>query len=212
MSDRIYSFHVSAVGLEDILNRDLELTGDSSIEDLAFAVLSTVGGDAGRRWKADIPGRTFEYPDLEGRDAIEPPDPIATTLDDLPLRPGRKIDITYDPNASWIFTAEVEDIREEEVPEKSAYPRVTGGTGAGIRVGLNPLEMKEAIDARRKGRSILTAHPREEEEEIYLKYGPMADKDWDYSTFDIEKANAVLQDDMAEMVDTAYLSGERPFN
>lgn len=200
------------IGLEETLNRDLELTGDSTVEDLVFAVLSTVGADGSRRWTAEIPGRIFQYPDLEGRDASAPPDPIATTLQDLPLKPGRKVLITYDPRLNWTFAAEVTNIQDLAASaDVGDYPKVTGGTGAGIQPNLNPLEMTAAVNALLEGRPLLDELPKEDEEELYIKYGDMLSPGYDYTAFDVQAANESLAGDMADILDTAYRAGERPF-
>ena len=127
---RVYTFKIVYIGCENKIWRDIQISSNSTMAVLGYAVLSSFSTCAYHLFMMTYKGTNYELDDEEFQ--TKPKLMSETKLGNLKLEIGDKIHMIYDFGEEQEF--EITLLSDEEMPKGSgrAYPKVSDGAGRGI--------------------------------------------------------------------------------
>lgn len=127
---KVYTFKIVYIGCESRIWRDIQISSNSTMAVLGYAVLSSFSTCAYHLFMMSCKGTNYELDDEEFQ--TKPKLMTETKLGNLKLEIGDKIHMIYDFGEEQEF--EITLISDEEMPKGSgrAYPRISDGAGRGI--------------------------------------------------------------------------------
>ena len=191
---RVYTFKIVYIGCENKIWRDIQISSNSTMAVLGYAVLSSFSTCAYHLFMMTYKGTNYELDDEEFQ--TKPKLMTETKLGNLKLEIGDKIHMIYDFGEEQEF--EITLISDEEMPKGSgrAYPRISDGAGRGIIDDMPSdklLKLIKKIDET--GNSDF----------IYAHRGEHAH--WDYRNYRIDIDNCLLKGEIAK-IKSAYENPE----
>ena len=187
---RVYTFKIVYIGCENKIWRDIQISSNSTMAVLEYAVLSSFSTCAYHLFMMTYKGTNYELDDEEFQ--TKPTLMSETKLGNLKLEIGDKIHMIYDFGEEQEF--EITLLSDEEMPKGSgrAYPKVSDGAGRGI---IDDMSAEDLLDLIKKidktGKSDF----------IYAHRGERAP--WDYRDYRIDIDNALLKGEIAK-IKSAY--------
>ncbi|MBD9012797.1 MAG: plasmid pRiA4b ORF-3 family protein [Ruminococcus bromii] len=194
---RVYTFKIVYIGCENKILRDIQISSNSTMAVLGYAVLSSFSTCAYHLFMMTYKGTDYELDDEEIQ--TTPKLMSETKLGNLKLEIGDKIHMIYDFGEEQEF--EITLLSDEEMPKGSgrAYPKVSDGAGRGI---IDDMSAKDLLDLIKKidktGKSDF----------IYAHRGERAP--WDYRNYQIDIDNCLLKGRIAK-IKSAYENPEEDF-
>lgn len=177
MKAQVYRFKMEYVGFEDKINRVVDISSNSSMAKLGYALLAAFDTFAYHLFFMKYKGQRYEIR-FEGDDFYLPAiNPIEVKLKELNLQPGDKIEMIYDYGCDQKFMITFEGSSEMEKGSSCLYPKIVSGAGRGILDDVSPYEFGEIIYAIDRN------------EELDDEYLSVLEDDWDYRDFDVDTAN-----------------------
>ena len=194
---RVYTFKIVYIGCENKIWRDIQISSNSTMAVLCYAVLSSFSTCAYHLFMMTYKGTNYELDDEEFQ--TKPKLMSETKLGNLKLEIGDKIHMIYDFGEEQEF--EITLLSDEEMPKGSgrAYPKVSDGAGRGI---IDDMSAEDLLDLIKKidksGKSDF----------IYAHRGERAP--WDYRNYQIDIDNCLLKGEIAR-IKSAYENPEEDF-
>lgn len=194
---RVYTFKIVYIGCENKIWRDIQISPNSTMAVLGYAVLSSFNTCAYHLFMMTYKGTNYELDDEEFQ--TKPKLMSETKLGNLKLEIGDKIHMIYDFGEEQEF--EITLLSDEEMPKGSgrAYPKVSDGAGRGI---IDDMSAEDLLDLIKKidkaGKSDF----------IYAHRGERAP--WDYRNYQIDIDNCLLKGEIAR-IKSAYENPEEDF-
>lgn len=187
---RVYTFKIIYTGCENRIWRDIQVSSNSTMAVLGYAVLSSFSTCAYHLFMMSCKGTNYELDSDEFQ--TKPKLMTETKLGDLGLELGDKIHMIYDFGEEQEF--EITLLSDEAMPKGSgrAYPKVSDGAGRGIIDDMPSdelLKLIKEIDKTAKS-DFSYAHKGE-----HLP--------WDYRNYRIDIDNALLKGEISQ-IKTAY--------
>lgn len=188
---RVYTFKIIYMGCENKIWRDIQISSNSTMAVLGYAVLSSFRTScAYHLFMMTYKGTDYELDDEEFQ--TKPKLMSETKLGKLKLEIGDKIHMIYDFGEEQEF--EITLLSDEEMPKGSgrSYPKVSDGAGRGIIDDMSADELLKLIKKIDKtGKSDF----------IYAHKGEHLP--WDYHDYQIDIDNALLKGEIAK-IKSAY--------
>lgn len=187
---RVYTFKIVYIGCENKIWRDIQISSNSTMAVLGYAVLSSFSTCAYHLFMMTYNGTNYELGDEEFQ--AKPKLMSETRLGNLKLEIADKIHMIYDFGEEQEF--EITLLSDEEMPKGSgrAYPKVSNGAGRGI---IDDMSAEDLLDLIKKidktGKSDF----------IYAHRGERAP--WDYRNYQIDIDNCLLKGRIAK-IKSAY--------
>lgn len=183
MATQIYTFHIRYVGCENKIWRTLEISSNSDLATLGYAVLASFNTKAYHLFMIICKGIRYET-DIENYD--EYPLMREQKLSSLDFKPGEHINMIYDFGCEQEF--DIEFVKERPMPRGTgrAYPKIINGAGYGIIDDMPAFELLDIIkkiDSSGKSDYVITT-------EIGTEMV------WDYRKYDLKADNALLRGDV----------------
>lgn len=194
---RVYTFKIVYIGCENKIWLDIQISSNSTMAVLGYAVLSSFSTCAYHLFMMTYKGTNYELDDEEFQ--TKPKLMSETKLGNLKLEIGDKIHMIYDFGEEQEF--EITLLSDEEMPKGSgrAYPKVSDGAGRGI---IDDMSAEDLLDLIKKidktGKSDF----------IYAHRGERAP--WDYRNYQIDIDNCLLKGRIAK-IKSAYENPEKDF-
>jgi hypothetical protein len=135
---KTYQFMTELMGFKPRMWRRIQVSGDVTVTELSFAVMSTFKVMGGHLWnfefmgmknRANDHGRMFMYAD--GFNDFDDEDPDTVTAAEIFKQPKDRAFINYDMGDDWLFKVSLEAILTDTV-DSAELPRVLKGKGRGI--------------------------------------------------------------------------------
>lgn len=183
---RVYTFKIVYIGCENKIWRDIQISSNSTMAVLGYAVLSSFSTCAYHLFMMTYKGTDYELDDEEFQ--TKPKLMSETKLGKLKLEIGDKIHMIYDFGEEQKF--EITLLSDEEMPKGSgrSYPKVSGGAGRGIIDDMSADELLKLIKKIDKtGKSDFTYAHRGE------------DLPWDYHDYQIDIDNTLLKGEISKI-------------
>lgn len=187
---RVYTFKIVYIGCENKIWRDIQISSNSTMAVLGYAVLSSFSTCAYHLFMMTYKGTNYELDDEEFQ--TKPKLMSETKLGNLKLEIGDKIHMIYDFGEEQEF--EITLLSDEEMSRGSgrAYPKVSDGAGRGI---IDDMSAEDLLDLIKKidktGKSDF----------IYAHRGERTP--WDYHNYQIDIDNCLLKGRIAK-IKSAY--------
>lgn len=142
---RVYTFKIVYIGCENKIWRDIQVSSNSTMAVLGYAVLSSFSTCAYHLFMMTYKGTNYELDDEEFQ--TKPKLMSETKLGNLELEIGDKIHMIYDFGEEQEF--EITLLSDEEMPKGSgrAYPKVSDGAGRGI---IDDMSAEDLLDLIKK--------------------------------------------------------------
>lgn len=142
---RVYTFKIVYIGCENKIWRDIQISSNSTMAVLGYAVLSSFSTCAYHLFMMTYKGTNYELDDEEIQ--TTPKLMSETKLGNLKLEIGDKIHMIYDFGEEQEF--EITLLSDEEMPKGSgrAYPKVSDGAGRGI---IDDMSAEDLLDLIKK--------------------------------------------------------------
>lgn len=142
---RVYTFKIVYIGCENKIWRDIQISSNSTMAVLGYAVLSSFSTCAYHLFMMTYKGTNYELGDEEFQ--AKPKLMSETKLGNLKLEIGDKIHMIYDFGEEQEF--EITLLSDEEMPKGSgrAYPKVSDGAGRGI---IDDMSAEDLLDLIKK--------------------------------------------------------------
>ena len=187
---RVYTFKIVYIGCENKIWRDIQISSNSTMAVLGYAVLSSFSTCAYHLFMMTYKGTNYELND--GEFQTKPKLMAETKLGNLKLEIGDKIHMIYDFGEEQEF--EITLLSDEEMPKGSgrAYPKVSDGAGRGI---IDDMSAEDLLDLIKKIDKIGKS------DFIYAHRGERAP--WDYHNYQIDIDNCLLKGRIAK-IKSAY--------
>ncbi|WP_125760420.1 plasmid pRiA4b ORF-3 family protein [Companilactobacillus hulinensis] len=174
---QVYKFKVKLRDFENTIWRDIEVSANSTMAKLSYAVLAAFEAEGshmfdinynGVSYSIMFPGMDYPYGTKEAR---------KTKLTSLKMEIGDTATLTYDYGSSWTFNLELIEISEMKRGSGNHYPYVTDGAGRGIIENIFPSDLEKIIqDTDTTGKiPEINEHP------------------WDYRNFSLEYHQSLLK-------------------
>ena len=187
---RVYTFKIVYIGCENKIWRDIQISSNSTMAVLDYAVLSSFSTCAYHLFMMTYKGTNYELDDEEFQ--TKPKLMSESKLGNLKLEIADKIHMIYDFGEEQEF--EITLLSDEEMPKGSgrAYPKVSDGAGRGI---IDDMSAEDLLDLIKKidktGKSDF----------IYAHRGERTP--WDYRNYQIDIDNCLLKGRIAK-IKSAY--------
>ena len=193
----IYEFKVELAELPKKIWRKIELTSETNVATLGYAILAAFECNASHLFYINFNENRYEII-FDDSFVIEPTiDPVKTKLSELNLSVGDVLEMEYDYGASWEFTIKLTSITEMQPDAAARYPYVTAGRGKGIIEDTSPYELADIIEeTNRTGKF-----------PMYYDYNCDKEVEWNYKDFDLNYCNELLKDNISE-IQFAYEQSE----
>lgn len=205
---RIYTFRFESAWYPDDFWREVEITSEATVGDLAGAVLASFDTDPDHLWSVYHNGFKYYHFDDDDQPGYErkPANPIRAydiTLGELGLRVRSKMEMMYDYGTTWYFNMRVVGSRPQTPKDKPGdYPRLIAGHGRDLLDDM-PMdviyEIQEGLDS---------GEDLEKNEYIMGYIGDWYDE-WEYPEFNLEEAQKRFPG-RARSISAMYSHG-RPF-
>ena len=142
---RVYTFKIVYIGCENKIWRDIQISSNSTMAVLGYAVLSSFSTCAYHLFMMTYKGTNYELDDEEFQ--TKPKLMSETKLGNLKLEIGDKIHMIYDFGEKQEF--EITLLSDEEMSRGSgrAYPKVSDGAGRGI---IDDMSAEDLLDLIKK--------------------------------------------------------------
>lgn len=191
---RVYTFKIIYMGCENRIWRDIQISSNSTMAVLGYAVLSSFSTCAYHLFMMTYKGTNYELDDEEFQ--TKPKLMSETKLGNLKLEIGDKIHMIYDFGEEQEF--EITLISDEEMPKGNgrAYPKVSDGAGRGI---IDDMPSNELLKLIKK------IDETGNSDFIYAHKGEHAP--WDYRNYRIDIDNCLLKGKIAK-IKSAYENPE----
>lgn len=191
MAVKVYTFHITYEGLEDIIWRKAEVSSNYRLDQLGYTVLAAFDTMAYHLFSFCLDDRYYEFPDGENgfSDGID----IATVkIGNMDLKIGDRIRMDYDYGTTQTFWLELTKIDDMKRGQGKRYPYITEGSGRGIIDDMSCDELIELVKQIDKN--------GQTDEPIYYKNRAIP---WDYRCFDLERLNILLKGEI-NLIEEGY--------
>lgn len=187
---RVYTFKIVYMGCENRIWRDIQISSNSTMAVLGYAVLSSFSTCAYHLFMMTYKGTNYELDDEEFQ--TKPKLMAETKLGNLKLEIADKIHMIYDFGEEQEF--EITLLSDEEMPKGSgrAYPRISDGAGRGI---IDDMPADELLKLIKK------IDETGNSDFIYAYKGEHLP--WDYRNYRIDIDNCLLKGEIAR-IKSAY--------
>lgn len=192
MSTKVYTFHITYEGLDNIIWRKAEVSSNYRLDQLGYTVLAAFDTMAYHLFSFYIGNQCYEFPDEDGfSDGV---DMASVKLGDMDLKIGDRIRMDYDYGTTQTFWLKLVEIDDLQKGHGTRYPYITEGAGQGIIDDMSCDELIELIkQIDEKGRT---------DEPIYYKERSIP---WDYRHFDLNILNGLLKGEI-KLIEDGYQS------
>ena len=188
MAAKVLTFHMTYEGLADRIWRDVEVSSNSRLDQLGYAVLATFDTMACHLFQIEF--REHIYAIFDPDNPTEYYDLDEYTLGDLALKAGDQMTMLYDFGTEQTFRLTVMAIRDMKRGEGRRFPYVSAMNGRGIIDDMPMEELAKLI--RQIDRNGCTDKP------VYYSCDGIDDPDflpapWDIRHFDLKTENTLLK-------------------
>lgn len=178
---KIFTFRFESAQFPHDFWREVEITSEATVGDLATAVLAAFDTEPDHLWSLFHKGfKYYHYPDDDnpyyGRKEAAPVHAYEITLGELGLRARSRLEMKYDYFTPWYFNLRVVASRPQTEHDDSAdYPRLIAGDGMPL-VDSFPMELNWAINNDLKhGRNlkddnVITAYIDDVDEYVFPEF------------------------------------------
>ncbi|HJI72917.1 MAG TPA: plasmid pRiA4b ORF-3 family protein [Veillonellaceae bacterium] len=140
----IYSFHVAVRDMEDKIWRDIDISGKSTLAQLAYTILVVFQTRREHLFCLYYKGKRYELRfDPDGPKASRP---NRVYLEKMKLALGDELTMIYDYGCNWEFQITFKGTRPMELGKGNHYPNVSAGAGVGIVEDMFPGQLLELIE------------------------------------------------------------------
>lgn len=143
MSAMVYTLHIAYEGLESRIWRKIEISSNSTLEALGYAIVSTFVDEAHHEFGFTVDDKEYGFPDEEDDDLM--PNMTNVKLSQLDLNIGSKFTMTYDYGIMQTFLIELIAISDMAKGQGGHYPLLLDGAGSGIIDDMPSYEMAELV-------------------------------------------------------------------
>ncbi len=178
---KVLKFKVGIEGLEDKINREIEITDRRTVAELAYAILATFNSLAYHLYYIEYKNTVYDcWVCIEDDHSEVPPTNATTTkLGSIGLEKNDTMKMVYDTGSTTHFHITYLGSRDFEKGNGMHYPYITNGRGAGMLDDLCDFELKAIVeDTDKKGKS-----------EYYYTPGYRGNHIYDYRDFNLDKNN-----------------------
>ena len=190
MATKVYTFHISYEGLENVIWRNIKLSSTAVLDQVGYTVLAAFDTRANHLFSFTHRDTCYVIPDEEG--FTRGTDMATVILADLRLEIGERIRMEYDFGTLHSFWLEVTEIENMAQGKGKRFPYILEGSGQGIIDDMSCAELIELVkQIDEKGHT---------DKEIYYRERSTP---WDYRDFNLERMNKLLKAEI-RLIEKSY--------
>ena len=180
MASKVYTFHITYEGLENVIWRNVKLSSTSRLDQLGYMVLAAFDTRANHLFSFTHRDTCYVIPDDDG--LSKGTDMATVKLADMDFKIGDRIRMVYDFGIIQSFWLDVTEIEDMAQGKGKRFPYIMEGSGQGIIDDLSCTELSELVkQINEKGYT---------DKEVYYQNRSTP---WDYRDFNIARMNKLLK-------------------